>query len=540
MEQINKINNGISSFNNIKEKEEEEIKNIGPTKLALSLRKDKINQKIGKFRILKEKDKEKVEFGNKEINNLCNLSRYLNNEKDNKKITDILDKIYFFLSNFEEPIDSEFISISKIIPNLFSKLVLLKENQDIVKKIFDIFYQIVRLIPSIDLIEKFGKIFNDENCQFFYGLIDYYQNNNIIIEKFFSFLCDLITKSDLIKIYLMTKPGFDFIQAVFSLDTKYPILFIKLLSSFCTLKKMNDKSMKEFQLIYAEKCNKIISLFYDENHTEPKNVINNSFTFINLYKCLYFISLTENNDVLDIFLINKNNNDKTLYEKILIFEKLDSDNLCSEALKITGNLYCSSEKRHIQSLIKCNSHEYVMNMLSERFNKNIIIRNAAWAISNFVGIEEYRKIFIKNNYIKDLIIVLNRNNNYEVRVEILNDICNLIIAISKEDILTFVNSDIVLCCTEILKNIKEPYILELTLSIVEFLLFKSSPEEKSNNSSKNINDNFTNPFKYQFENNNLPEILKNFAITHKSEILSEFSLRILKLYFIDDDRIMAD
>ena len=540
MEQINKINNGISSFNNIKEKEEEEIKNIGPTKLALSLRKDKINQKIGKFRILKEKDKEKVEFGNKEINNLCNLSRDLNNEKDNKKITDILDKIYFFLSNFEEPIDSEFISISKIIPNLFSKLVLLKENQDIVKKIFDIFYQIVRLIPSIDLIEKFGKIFNDENCQFFYGLIDYYQNNNIIIEKFFSFLCDLITKSDLIKIYLMTKPGFDFIQAVFSLDTKYPILFIKLLSSFCTLKKMNDKSMKEFQLIYAEKCNKIISLFYDENHTEPKNVINNSFTFINLYKCLYFISLTENNDVLDIFLINKNNNDKTLYEKILIFEKLDSDNLCSEALKITGNLYCSSEKRHIQSLIKCNSHEYVMNMLSERFNKNIIIRNAAWAISNFVGIEEYRKIFIKNNYIKDLIIVLNRNNNYEVRVEILNDICNLIIAISKEDILTFVNSDIVLCCTEILKNIKEPYILELTLSIVEFLLFKSSPEEKSNNSSKNINDNFTNPFKYQFENNNLPDILKNFAITHKSEILSEFSLRILKLYFIDDDRIMAD
>ena len=122
----------------------------------------------------------------------------------------------------------------------------------------------------------------------------------------------------------------------------------------------------------------------------------------------------------------------------------------------------------------------------------------------------------------------------------MNDICNLIIAISKEDILTFVNSDIVLCCTEILKNIKEPYILELTLSIVEFLLFKSSPEEKSNNSSKNINDNFTNPFKYQFENHNLPEILKNFAITHKSEILSEFSLRILKLYFIDDDKIMVD
>jgi hypothetical protein len=243
---------------------------------------------------------------------------------------------------------------------------------------------------------------------------------------------------------------------------------------------------------------------------------------------------------LDIFLISKNNNDKTLYEKILIFEKLDSDNLCSETLKITGNLYCSSEKRHIQSLIKCNSHEYVMNMLSERFNNNIIIRNAAWALSNFVGIEEYRKIFIKNNFIKDLIIVLKRNNNYEVRVEILNVICNLIIAISKEDILTFVNSDIVLCCTEILKNIKEPYILELTLSIVEFLLFKSSPEEKSNNSSKNINDNFTNPFKYQFENNNLPEILKNFANTHKNGILSEFSLNILKLYFNDDGKIMVD
>ena len=534
------INDGISSINIIKEEENKEIKNIGPSKLALSLRKDKINQKIGKFRILKEKDKEKVEFGNKEINNLCNLSKYLNCEKDNKKITDILDNIYFFLSSFEEPIESDFVGISKIIPNLFSKLVLLKENQDIVKKIFDIFYQIVRLIPSIDLIEKFGKIFNDENCQFFYGLIDYYQNNNIIIEKFFSFLCDLIKKSDLIKIYLMTKPGFDFIQAVFSLDSKYPIFLIQLLSSFCTLNKMNDKSMKEFQLIYAEKCNKIISLFYDENHTEPKNVINNSFTFINLYKCLYFISLTENNNVLDIFLISKNNNDKTLYEKILIFEKLDSDNLCSETLKITGNLYCSSEKRHIQSLIKCNSHEYVMNMLSERFNNNIIIRNAAWALSNFVGIEEYRKIFIKNNYIKDLIIVLKRNNNYEVRVEILNVICNLIIAISKEDILTFANSDIVLCCTELLIHIKEPHILELTLNIIEFLLFKSSPDILSYNGFNNISDKLSNPFKYQFENHNLPEILNNFANTHKNGILSEFSLNILKLYFNDDGKIMVD
>jgi hypothetical protein len=243
---------------------------------------------------------------------------------------------------------------------------------------------------------------------------------------------------------------------------------------------------------------------------------------------------------LDIFLISKNNNDKTLYEKILIFEKLDSDNLCPETLKITGNLYCSSEKRHIQSLIKCNSYEYVMNMLSERFNNNIIIRNAAWALSNFVGIEEYRKIFIKNNYIKDLIIVLKRNNNYEVRVEILNVICNLIIAISKEDILTFANSDIVLCCTELLIHIKEPHILELTLNIIEFLLFKSSPDILSYNGFNNISDKLSNPFKYQFENHNLPEILNNFANTHKNGILSEFSLKILKLYFNDDGKIMDD
>lgn len=270
------MDDDISNVDNIKEKERNEIKNIGPSKLALSLRKDKINQKIGKYRILKEKDKEKVEFGNKEINNLSNLSRELNSEKDNKKLSDILDKIYFFLSNFEGPIESDFVGISKIIPNLFSKLVLLKESQNIVKKIFDIFYQIVRLIPPNELIGKLGKIFNNENCQFFYGLIDFYQNDNIIIEKFFSFLCDLIKKSNLMKIYLMTKPGFDFIQAAFSLDNKYQNFVIKLMSSFCSLDQMNDESMKEFQLFYVEKCNKIISLFYDENHTEPKNVINNS------------------------------------------------------------------------------------------------------------------------------------------------------------------------------------------------------------------------------------------------------------------------
>ena len=48
------------------------------------------------------------------------------------------------------------------------------------------------------------------------------------MEKIFNFLTNLVLKSNKIKEYLMVIRGLHLIQAFFSLDTKYPLLFILL------------------------------------------------------------------------------------------------------------------------------------------------------------------------------------------------------------------------------------------------------------------------------------------------------------------------
>ena len=79
------------------ENEKEEYKSCGPSELALSLRKQRINEKIGKSRLHKQKSPFEIEFGNKEITLLNNLSQNLNNQKDIKSTIEILDQYIFFL-----------------------------------------------------------------------------------------------------------------------------------------------------------------------------------------------------------------------------------------------------------------------------------------------------------------------------------------------------------------------------------------------------------------------------------------------------------
>lgn len=539
MENLDVDEKAIFLNNLIKEKEKEEIKIIGPSELALSLRKNKIYQKLGKLRISKETIPDKVEFGNKEVEKLCDLSKFLYEEKDFEKIINILDEIYMFFINFKKPIKSNFIEISKIIPHLYTKMSLLKNKEIVISKIFDIFDQIIRLTQSDDISDKFSRIFNEKYCQLLYGLIDFYQNNNIIAEKFFNFLCNITKKSDAIKAYLMINPGFYFLQAIFSLDTKYPQLLIKLMSTFYGFNGINDNTMKDFQIMFVEKCDKIISLFYQENHTEPKNIINNSFLFVNLYKCLSYISLSNNKEILNYFLLKNRNNNITLYEKILFFETFDKDHLCNETLKITGNLYCSSDINHIQSLIECNSYQFIMDIILERFNNNTTLNNAVWALSNFVNVKQYRQIFIKNKYINDLISVIRRNNCFEVIKQILNTILNLFNSVKEYEMMSFVDCDIFPCCIEILTNFKEPTILDMVLKIIELMLLKGDPNKYLDCYYKNNSDKITNPLKYQFEYYGLPDVLENLLISSKNKHVLDSAKNIIERYF-DDNQIITD
>ena len=527
-------------FNKKYEEENKEYKCCGRSELALKLRKQKINEKVGKNRVSKLKNPYEKEFGNKEISKLNELSKNLGEKNNANSTIEILDKLYFFLINFKDPIKLNYIESSKIITTLYTKMTTFKDKEIIITKIFDVFEQLIRLITFFDNEDKICLIFNDQYYQLLFRLIDYYQKNNVIIGKIFNFLSNLVEKSDNLKAYLMTKPGFFFTQALFSLDTKYPLYFIKLMYSFCFCNNINDQTMKDFQIMFAEKCNKIISLFYQVNHSEPKDVINNSFLFRKLYKCISFISQCEHKEILDIFLIN--GNDVTLLEKILAFEKFDKDHLTEEVLKLIGNLYCSSDIRYIQSLIELNCHQYVMNELTQGFNKNNILENAAWAMSNFVNIEQYRRIFIKNGYLKDLMILLKKINSYEVLNEILSIILNIFNSIYEVEIYSFTDCDIPGSLVDLLKNIKEPNLISKILAIIQIILIKGDPNCYLDHYYKYTDDKITNVYLCQFEYCGLYDVLNYIAITNKHETVSGLAQGIIEHFFLynNNDKIIDD
>ena len=382
-------------------------------------------------------------------------------------------------------------------------MVLFKDKEIVITKSYDVFEQIIRLALSYEKEDKFCLIFNEQYCQLIFSLIDYYQNNNKIIEKIFNFLISVVEKSEVLKIYLMTKPGFYFTQAIFSLDTKYPSFFIKLMHSFCFCKNLNDITMKEFEIMFIEKCDKILTLFYEQNHTDQNNVINNSSLFRSLYKCLSFISQCEHKKIMDIFLISENN--VTLYEKILVFEVFDREHLAEDVLQIIGNLYVSSASdiRYIQSLIELNSFQYVMDILMQRFNKNEILKKAAWAMSNFINIDYYRRIFIKNGYIKNIMVLLKIVNSYEILNELLYFFVNLFNAINEAEIYAFIDTNITGCLVDLLKNINEPILLSKLLAIINLLLIKGDPNIYLENCYKYSDNKITNVYQYQFQTNGL-------------------------------------
>ena len=205
-----------------KEKEKEELKREGPSELVLSLRKKKINQRLAQNRLPKERNPSNNEFDGNEMKKLCELSKNLNEEKNNEKTNDILDQIYFFFINFKTPIEPTYIDISGLIQHLYTKMLLYKNNESIISKSFDVFDQIIRLTPydKNEYSDKFIHIFNGKYSQILYELLDLYQKNNKISEKIFYFLTSLVEKSNKVKEYLMVIPGLYLIQSFFSLDTK--------------------------------------------------------------------------------------------------------------------------------------------------------------------------------------------------------------------------------------------------------------------------------------------------------------------------------
>ena len=509
------------------------------SQLTISLRKKKLDEKLCEFHPKLESNLSKHEKESENTIKLCILSKSLVEQKDTESIINILDKIYFFLISIKIPLKPNFIKISNIIPNLINKIPFYERNEIVLTKIYDVLEEIIKFFDPFENNDNCLCISKEQFFQLIYKLIDIYQNNENMMKKIFNFLSSLIEKFDNINEFLMTIPGCYFIQSILSLDKLYPKYIVKLLHAFCNYSNLNDETMKDFEIMFIQECEKIISLFYKGNCIEPNIVINNTDLFINLFSCLHFISTSTLIEVMEIFLKYDKDNDNNLFEKLLVFEKFDKENLAVKTLAILTNLFCSPEPKHIQILIENKSYQYAMDRLLDKFSSDKIVKEAAFTLSNFVNTIEFRKIFIKNNYISKIINKLKQNNSYEVTQGLLFVISNIIYAVEQVELISFIDSELIPMCIELLMKIKEPYLLEKILFITEIILNKGDPNSYLKDYYKNSDDKVLNPFKYQFDMYGFYDILSNLSLNTKNIKVKDITKRILEKFY-DNSHITFD
>lgn len=494
---------------------------------SLTLRKNKIKEIINNKRIKNEEIE--IVFENKDLAQLDLLSKLINEENNEERLNEIFDKICFFLLKFNNQISFKYIEITKIIPYIYIKFGDFLNKENLVSKIFDVFQLLIRLTKN-EVEDNYYKFYDTKNPKLFTRLIDIYIGNQTIISKFLNFLSLVIEKSENLKEYFATDKGFFMTQYLFSLENKCPEELLKLLGAFVPM-ILNDLSMKNFELLYIKKCELIISKIYTQYPNEPGFILNNLLSFQNLYKCLALLSSSEIQEIIDIFLIKKIGMDNlSLYNKILYYASIDY-NLCKSAIEITGNLFCQTEQEYIKRLIEDDSLSFIMdNLLEKKITNNEIKESAAWALSNFVLLSEYRKVFIERKIITHLIDIITKNKNIELTREILLIFNNLFNSLNGNEIVNFSSSNIETCCVSILLNFKEANILILDLKLIDLLLKKTI----SNNDL--IIDTSINGIYFLYKNNfdkqGLFEVLCNMVsyIELQSEICQYCQIIIEKYY----------
>ena len=499
------------------------------SKLSISLRKKKLNQKLNEVHILNETNITNKEEENENMTKLCTFSKSILEQKEIENFKNILDKIYFFIINIKIPLKPNFIKLSCIMPNLYQKLLLFEMEEIVLKKIFDVFGEIIKFLQPDDL-DDCSNLFNEQHFQLIYRLIELYQNNQNMMNKIFYFLSNLIKLSNYIKEYLMIKPDCYFIQSILSLDVIYPEQIIQLMYSFVNYENLNDKTMEDFEILFIQECDKLTNYFYKKSITDTKIIMNNLKLLQNLYSCLSFISISENKEIKDIFFYDNKNDDINLYEKIIFLEKYDREHLAVQILRILNNFFCYPELKYIQIIIENKYFQYAIDRIFDQFSNENIIKESANALANFVNTVEYRKIFIEKKYIIGIINITRKSNRYDITDSLLFLISNIIYATKEIELLSFIDTDIIPCCIELLLKIKEPTLLDMLLKIIQLLLIKGDPNTYIDCYCKKSEDKILNPFKYQFDTYGLYDILSNMQMNCKHENVIE-SIKNIFVHF---------
>ena len=110
-------------------------------------------------------------------------------------------------------------------------------------------------------------------------------------------------------------------------------------------------------------------------------------------------------------------------------------------------------------------------------------------------------------------------------------ISNTIYATKEIELLSFIDSDIVPCCIELLLKLKEPTLLNRLLKIIELLLIKGDPNPYLGGFYKKSEDKILNPFKYQLDTFGLYDILSNILMNSKNKNVIGSVQSILKHFY---------
>ena len=110
-------------------------------------------------------------------------------------------------------------------------------------------------------------------------------------------------------------------------------------------------------------------------------------------------------------------------------------------------------------------------------------------------------------------------------------ISNIIYAIEGIELLSFIDSELIPLCLELLMTLKEPHLLVKILNIIELILYKGDPMSYVNDFYKDSDDKILNPFKYQFDSYGLYDILSNIYANTKSTMVTESIKRIMENFY---------
>jgi len=127
--------------------------------------------------------------------------------------------------------------------------------------------------------------------------------------------------------------------------------------------------------------------------------------------------------------------------------------------------------------------------------------------------------------------MIRNSYRFDITDSLLFLISNTIYSMEEIELLSFIDSEMVPCCIELLLKLKEPTLLNRLLKIIQLLLIKGDPNTYLGGFYKKSEDKILNPFKYQLDTYGLYDIISNIQMNSKNDNVIDSVRSILKHFY---------